>query len=257
VITDPAARPHPFLFEHHPERNLRSFFRTLWGTLTPTRFWKSLSPTQPSRPNRLVAYAVICSVLTMLVAVGLWYADARADWSNPGSYRWRYVNGFLVTPNAGATSLAEKWEIASKSWSFHRDLRVVLLFTILWVIWPWMTLLSLAVFQVSARRAKIQDVHVLRSVVYSFDEGAWLGLLVAAAELGSLLLPRSVGLPDEGSIRFAFFAMLSIAFFRMWRAYRFYLKFDHPFLTVLAAAAMSTLLGLIFFVDLERWIITR
>jgi hypothetical protein len=41
VITDLAARPHPFLFEHHPERNVRSFFRTLWGTITPTRFSKS------------------------------------------------------------------------------------------------------------------------------------------------------------------------------------------------------------------------
>src|SRR4051794_31376393 len=62
VITDPAARPHPYAFEQNPQRNFRSFFRTLWGTLRPVRFWSSLTPMQPSRPDRLMLYAFLCLV---------------------------------------------------------------------------------------------------------------------------------------------------------------------------------------------------
>src|SRR4051794_2250110 len=32
---------HPYLFEQHPERNARSFLRTLLGGLRPARFWSS------------------------------------------------------------------------------------------------------------------------------------------------------------------------------------------------------------------------
>src|SRR5688572_3879237 len=47
---------HPFLFEHHPERNIWSFVRTLVGTLLPVRFWESVQPTLPLRARRLIIY---------------------------------------------------------------------------------------------------------------------------------------------------------------------------------------------------------
>src|SRR5262245_35806158 len=55
-LRDPAKKLHPHLFEHHPERNLGSFVRTLVGGWTPWRFWRTLQPVQPSRPKRLLAY---------------------------------------------------------------------------------------------------------------------------------------------------------------------------------------------------------
>ena len=58
-LTDPTRRRHPFLFEHHPNRNLWSFRRTLWAGLRPGRFWRSLSPAQPSFPRRLAAYGIV------------------------------------------------------------------------------------------------------------------------------------------------------------------------------------------------------
>ena len=59
-LRDPTRRKHPYLFEHHPERNLWSWFRTLIGGLLPRRFWKTLSPVQPSKPRRLLLYWILC-----------------------------------------------------------------------------------------------------------------------------------------------------------------------------------------------------
>src|SRR5438067_674590 len=68
-LRNPARRLHPYLFEHHPERNIRSLFRTLIGGLMPGRFWKTLLPVQPSRPRRLIAYWLLCLLLVFLIAV--------------------------------------------------------------------------------------------------------------------------------------------------------------------------------------------
>src|SRR5262245_5819966 len=55
-LTDPARQRHPFLFEHHPEKNVRSFVRTVVGHLLPRRFWRSLRPEMPSNRRRLMIY---------------------------------------------------------------------------------------------------------------------------------------------------------------------------------------------------------
>ena len=120
-----------------------------------------------------------------------------------------------------------------------------------------MTILSLAVFQISMRRAKIRTIHVARCVFYSFDVGAWLGILIALAAVISLVLTPTISVPDEEFTLCVFFVLLLGGFYRMWRAYRFYLKFDHAFLTVLSAAVMTLLLGLSFYLDFERDFIRR
>lgn len=257
VITDPAARPHPFAFENHPERNVRSFFRTLLGTITPTRFWKSLSPMQPSRPGRLIAYAVIYSVLTVFILIAYCYWEAADSWQNAGMSPSPYTLRRIIRPPAAPapTSFTEKLQIAREVFMGRRDLRVLRFYTVLWLIWPWLTLLSLAVFQISARRAKIKAIHVLRCVVYSFDMGAWLGIIFGLAAAVSVFLPWPVSLVDEGSILFVFTVLFFMGFFRMWRAYEYYLKFDHPFLTVLSVAIMTFMVGLNICVYLEpHWV---
>src|SRR5438105_1129104 len=50
-ITDKTRRLHPYLFEHHPERNVWSFARTAFAALWPRGFWTTLHPAQPSRPR--------------------------------------------------------------------------------------------------------------------------------------------------------------------------------------------------------------
>lgn len=68
-LRDPSRRLHPYLFEHHPERNIRSFWRTLIGGLRPRQFWTTLYPTQPSRLRRLFLYFLIYSIIGALCAV--------------------------------------------------------------------------------------------------------------------------------------------------------------------------------------------
>jgi hypothetical protein len=46
-LTDPARQLHPYLFEHHPRHNLRSFVRTMARAMRPRRFWWWRKPTQP------------------------------------------------------------------------------------------------------------------------------------------------------------------------------------------------------------------
>src|SRR5688572_13757465 len=62
-LRDPARRLHPYLFEHHRERNIWSFRKTLLGSIRPRRFWGTLFPTQPSFPRRLLIYALLVAAL--------------------------------------------------------------------------------------------------------------------------------------------------------------------------------------------------
>src|SRR5437667_12482923 len=68
-LRDPARRLHPYLFEHHPEQNVRSFRRTLVGGLRPKKFWTTLYPTQPSRLRRLLLYFLIYLLIGSLCAI--------------------------------------------------------------------------------------------------------------------------------------------------------------------------------------------
>lgn len=45
-MLDYSRRLHPYLYEHHPERELGSFVLTQVGSLRPFRFWKELHPVQ-------------------------------------------------------------------------------------------------------------------------------------------------------------------------------------------------------------------
>ena len=47
-VLDPSRRLHRYLFEHHPERNWWSFWKTALGSLRPRKFWAALQPVQPS-----------------------------------------------------------------------------------------------------------------------------------------------------------------------------------------------------------------
>src|SRR5688572_12140662 len=68
-LLDPRRRRHPYVFEHHRERNLWSFTRTLLRGLRPARFWSSLLPSQPSDSRRLWIYAMIVTLLSLLGVV--------------------------------------------------------------------------------------------------------------------------------------------------------------------------------------------
>src|SRR5690242_4053550 len=74
-ILDPARGFHPFLFEHHPQRNLWSWCRTLFAGLLPSRFWRTMHPVQRIEARRLKRYWLITLIpLALLLAASAFHA---------------------------------------------------------------------------------------------------------------------------------------------------------------------------------------
>ena len=72
-LLDPGKRLHPYLFEHHAERDLSSFLQTALGHWRPFRFWSHLHPGQPSNRRRLIRYwrlTVLAYLLPVAVQIG-------------------------------------------------------------------------------------------------------------------------------------------------------------------------------------------
>ena len=96
-LRDPRLRLHPYLFEHHPERNSWSFLRTLRGGMMPRRFWRGLLPIQPSRPRRLVLYYVIVA-LALMSGLVVQLAQLTADEITGNRAMRRNAAQSLATP---------------------------------------------------------------------------------------------------------------------------------------------------------------
>lgn len=267
---------HPYLFEHHPERNIWSFFKTIAGAQRPRRFWTTLTPAQASRPRRLLAYAfTINGVFLVLLAIG-WSASiaamcavqvrislqqrsmlsaelaAQLNWKNSIISRYGSIQAYVdsIYPASFTKFFADP---AVWTASFQRG-GSALLAAIAILTWPWFTCLTLMVFRVSMRRAKIRSIHVLRCVIYNADTAMWGAILVVPA----LAFSRQfVGLGwrfRTGSTTSNLFiaclpvalliATLSLWTWRLAIAYRSYLRFSHPVATVIASQALVVLLWL-------------
>jgi hypothetical protein len=280
-LTDPTRRRHPYLFEHYPERNVRSFVRTLLGGLRPARFWRSIHPAQRSRPGRLVAYWLAAASLPIAATVAhhaLFFAQVAAvvrmrrvtfvQSNPPGS---PYYDGYVREFGSIQAMLDEfhplppsrrfywnAWQ-EERGWTLH--------LAAFWLEWPPIVFVTLLLFRVSMRRARIRPAHVLRCVLYSFDAVWWLGLVVLLAVAvkaaawqhlvpGRWLMPGALvpvaPIPDDHIFRYrpdvvtdtlfwAGAAVLAWTGYRLTSALRHYLKFDHPAATVACAYAIAGL----------------
>jgi rubredoxin len=258
-VIDPHKGLHPYLFEHHPERNVRSFVQTLVGTLRPNRFWSSLSPTQPLRPRRMRAYWLLT---TLVASLAFWAELTRAIatwWDN--SRNWVIVRGPWRPPPPAPLTWHNVVEAAGLAWQRDWILGQTCAQLVFWVAWPWMLLLSLQVFRVSMRRAKVHAAHVLRCVVHSFDVGAWVGLLgvfwvTYLLTLGPPLTTDPGQFQTERAIRAVAFLVLTLGVvtWRMAQAYRRYMRFDHAISTVIAGQVITSLLALNALLAWENWV---
>ena len=229
---------HPFLFEHHPRRNVVSFVWTLLAGFFPRRFWSSLDAGHEIRTGRLAAYAAVIAFAILLTGV-------------VGSFVAHAVN--LYRQTSGSMMFAGRWILVSPTLDrlfFKRVMREVLddstiepFLLAAALLWPWLTLIALLVFQGSMRRARIRSAHVIRVVVYCGDIFLWVG--VAFGALGLLrwfeILSRSRMWDDALADRQTagtFLVIVVLGTYRLGVAYRQYLRFDRPWLSVLAAQVM-------------------
>jgi hypothetical protein len=281
-VLDPDRRLHPYLFEHHPERNAWSFRRTLIGTLRPRRFWTALRPAQPGRAGRLLTYWLLAAV-PLLLAAALWSAKqtvnhvqsmtatrarvraqliANADTSQTRQIVKQFgsIDAFV---DAGYPTTPGVRFYFKPNWTSAGPANGVVLALL---AWPWLTFLTLLVFQFSMRRARIRTVHVLRCVLYGFDAVLWAGLAVAGAvawELYSGGAPAAWGMrphwlvgligpyaldPVARAASYAAVVLLPFMAYRTIVAYRTYLRFDHPAATVLASQVIVLLAIAVLFI---------
>ncbi len=270
-ILDPERRLHPYLFEHHPERNAWSFVRTLTGGLRLRRFWTSLHPMQPSRPRRLRTYALLVLVVYLLGATSWLFVhsayrarDVRTMLQGARrALQMRLAREKVEKPEDYAKTIAQHgsekaildrmfpkltrrqlaWEVLREHW-YRGDYLIPF---ILPLGWPPAVFAGLMIFQISMRRAKIKTIHVVRCVVYGFDTVAWLGIqipLCAAIVLIVLQQWSTTALNTMAWNTGLMFLMMVMALsgYRVCVAYRDYLRFDHPIATVLTAHIVAALI---------------
>src|SRR5207302_4000333 len=108
------------------------------------------------------------------------------------------------------------------------------------------------------RRAKVRAAHVLRGIVYSSDFVVWAGVIFLAI----IVLPLFDDTLMGGAAAAMLWKMLWLANWRLWavvlllvsvglfawrlyRAYRLYLRFDHPFATVISTQVIVLLTYLV------------
>lgn len=114
-------------------------------------------------------------------------------------------------------------------------------FAALYLSWPWATFGVLQIFSASMRKARVRKMHVLRCIIYSADIAAWaaiagLSMIFACFALGALFgfdwFATLLAWISIGSM----LVVIAVGFcYRLGTAYRMYLKFDHPFLTILSS----------------------
>ena len=93
------------------------------------------------------------------------------------------------------------------------------------------------------RVARVKRGHVVRCLVYSFDIGAWIGIVSGVAALLSIwILPRVLHALTPYRLLLASGAAIVLVVLRLCIAYRNYLRFDHPFWTVLSSQVIVFLL---------------
>lgn len=223
-VLDPARRKHPYLFEHHSESNLWSFWRTLAAGWRPKQFWTELNPAQRVHPWRLLAYWVVVSL------------------------------GFSATAMFGATVWNRLNLIAALDDIFDDEFGAFFLF----MLWPCLVFSSLQVFRWSMRKARVSPRHVLRCVVYAHDVLIW-PCFVASGIWGVylVLILTDVWPHDRLTNEWiatlwgaAMFGGLLLSMFRLHRAYRFYMRFDHvvPMLLCVVVISLLTLANLLLFI---------
>ncbi len=268
---------HPYLFEHHPKRNVGSFVRTVFGSLRPIKFWRSVSPTMKLRPGRLALFALLVTLIAMLTVAAGMSGDITQLARNNAEMRkvMARMHQGMMTPGApgydpktaaGIQSVIQQYGSLEEyeaqryprpgDWLFWQDLwrtmwsaryHQVLLHrpVMIVLLWAPLTFASLLIFRVSLRQAQINYLHVVRCVVYS---AAILALVGPYLLIATLLLVRWIpwgGYTQFGYVDNVYIAcaiLLLILTYRLAMAYRLYLRFPHAIATVLSSQIIVALI---------------
>lgn len=232
-LMDEARRRHPYLFEQPLRDPIGSFLGTVVGGLTPARFWKSIHPALPVRPRRLLLYWALV-LLPLLLTMGVVTAGAITNLlARSSSTPWRMPKGI---PNP-LPPRPVNWGLID--WAFVQRLVKYQLWPMLvWCCWPLLLFLTLMIFRMSMRRARVRTAHVWRCVTYSCDGLLLLNIPMLAFAVSDYFQPpsgwRYTGLLDTW-LGWGIVLWVLLTTWRLRQAYRHYLRFDHPLATILVS----------------------
>jgi hypothetical protein len=278
-LRDPARRKHRYLFEHHPERNVRSFVRTMIGGLLPRRFWTRLLPSQPSRPRRLAIYALVIFISALLPLILFALREISYAWTDAAGVRNQWASYLQTAPGIAtaqkrfpgltAAQILDREAPRPSLASIFRQRRVrmmasyhaiVLAVPVMWVAF---TVASLTILQVSLYNARKRQIHLVRCVIYCADIFLWGYLLAAAGMLIFTVKVLTAGQAprwtvwwndDEtllGTFAWPVLGLVPVFCYRLIIAFKKYLHFDHPIATILLTqflVLLAVLLALVFIV---------
>jgi len=239
-VLDASRREHPYLFEHHPDRNIWSYFKTLFGAMRPRRFWSMLHPAQVGSPPRLLrfwltGFLFVASMLVFMPVLG------NVVFAFFQSYR-RLGRHISYTQQSVWERLADAAIEILSSRQFWGSMSLVIFVV---GLWPWLTYLVLQIFQASMLKAKVRQVHVLRCVIYGLDLGLValmcalsFSMAIAAFVFRSYLYVRrfDMWILFGGSIIF-----ILLPTDRLAVAYRRYLRFHLPYCVAISAQLITFL----------------
>jgi hypothetical protein len=206
-VTHPDRQPHPYLFEHHPERNWWSYRQTVRGACRPNRFWSTLLPRQTSRPRRMLLYWLIGTILVILVSPTFLLTEVIDGIRINNSYRAQriaeiksnpsYRNHIINSEGSVDAYLDNHWPTgmalfnsylswgAIRIWYRHRLLPLAVMVPL---IWPWLTAAAMMIFQISMRHGRLRPIHLARCALYSIDLSSWAGLFLVGFIVSTLAL---------------------------------------------------------------------
>lgn len=268
-VLDRSNWEHEWLFEHR--RGMNAFFRTLFTSLRPRRFWRSVLPTNTPKPRRLIWYWAMISGIFALIVGAIYLVPITAEYQDAYELRQQIYQSYQRPPAATTPWRMSRFKTAQEAVEFRApyptpweafasvrrqgDVTAKVAAELLFVgfIWPWLTALTLMLFRETLQRARIRPVHILRCAVYSSDvlPVVLTGLLiilsssethVAWFSFGYQLNLSWIGLT-------AVLAAGAVLTHRLGVAYVRYLRFPHAAWTVIAAQAIV----LLVFLALSDW----
>jgi hypothetical protein len=273
-MLDPTRQLHRYLFEHHFDRRVWAFFRTLCGHLVPMRFWRQLHPNQPSRPVLIFLYwscIAIVYLVTIAISVGYTVPTSRAN--------NRAVRFSLRAAEKDSNSPMSPWikhiifeygslqtYLDSQYPTSALGIARVLLFgngnpfgamLIFLFLWPWLTMAAFALFRRTLGRANVRPSHLMRISVYSCDV-ILLPLLGLLVNVGADHVARSSALIPLVNWRIevlcALFGIAAITWlYRLVVAFMFYLRFERPITVVLLSQFILFLIAVNIFAATVYW----
>lgn len=263
-VLDPTRRLHPYLFEHHPNRNLETFRRTLFGGFRPRRFWTSLQPVQPSFPRRILVYWLLAASVLLIVLILILTQSAVVVAKENASFRSKaeanpsryFADEYLKQMLAEYGSMRAMFDAehptgfagAIRNFLTAPDCLLLILPYAVVLAWPWLTVATLLIFSTSMQRARINRIHILRCVLYSFDVVLWVGIGNLLFLGNSWRSGRSGGTALWNMLTLQAWTVVTLGIlawlygsYRLWIAYRLYLRFPRSFATILASQIIVAL----------------